>query len=75
MNEKFSVYQDLLDGGTERVCHLVEVDEAVRVARQLATSVGARIGTTSRVIICDGGDCLAWEWKFGEGVSDLTRAE
>ena len=69
MREEFSVYQYFADGGCERVAYFVAAEEAARVAKGLVTSVGGRLGTTRRVIITDGLDCLAWEWKHGAGVS------
>ena len=40
----------------------------MKAAIHYSTSVGAQIGTTVRVIITDGGDCIAWEWIRGQGV-------
>lgn len=68
MTEYFSVYQFFPDGSYERVRDHVEAEEAVQAATHYTTSVGARLGTTTRVIITDGWDCTNFEWKFGEGV-------
>lgn len=68
MNGEFSVYQWFEDGQYERVRHGVDDQEAVKVAIHYSTSVGAKIGTTVRVIITDGGDLTVWEWKRGEGI-------
>lgn len=73
MNEQhflgeFSVCQFFVDGSYEYVRRFVGAEEAVQTARHYCTSVGAKIGTTVRVIITDGGDYTNFEWKFGEGI-------
>lgn len=68
MNELFSVVQFFPDGQYEYVRSRVEAEEAVKAAQHYCTSVGARMGTTRRVIITDGGDCTVFEWVFGKGV-------
>ncbi len=52
---EFSVYQFFPDGTYERVRQHVDAREAVEAARHYCSSVGARLGTTRRVIIEDGG--------------------
>jgi hypothetical protein len=69
MDETFSVCQFFINGGYEYYRRNVSADEAVKAARFLTTNVAARIGTTVRVIITDSGDCTAWEWKHGEGIT------
>lgn len=69
MDNEFSVYQFFPDGTYERVREFVSPEEAVRAAQHYCTSVGARLGTTVRVIITDGGDCCCFEWKHGEGIT------
>lgn len=66
--ERFSVYQWFVDGQYEAVSRFVPVDVALRQAAAICDGVNARVGNTTRVIITDGGDCIAWEWKHGEGV-------
>lgn len=66
---EFSVYQFFADGTNEAVLRFVDAETAVKRAHALCFSVGARIGNTCRVIITDGGDFTAFEWKFGEGVT------
>lgn len=66
--ELFSVYQFFPDGTHEQVLHSVPAEEAVEKAYRCTTSVGARIGTTVRVIITDQDDNTCFEWKPGEGV-------
>jgi hypothetical protein len=66
---EFSVCQFFVDEGYEYVCRYVSVAEAVERARACTRSVGAKIGTTRRVIITDGGDQIAFEWKFGQGIT------
>lgn len=67
-DERFHVYQFFEDGQYERVRHFVNVDEAAAAAEHYCTSVGARLGTTVRVIITDTGDVICFEWKYGAGV-------
>lgn len=66
---EFSVYQFFPDESYEAVRQFVSAEEAVNAARHYCTSVGARLGTTVRVIITDGGDFCNFEWKYGEGVT------
>jgi hypothetical protein len=69
LSEKFSVWQFFPDETYEKVRSYVGGEEAVTAAMHYATSVGARMGTTRRVIITDGGDFTVWEWKFEEGIT------
>lgn len=57
------------DAGHDYEVRNVPVARAVEVFRNLTSSVGARLGTTARVIITDAGDCIAAEWKHGEGIT------
>jgi hypothetical protein len=68
MTNEFSVYQYFPDDTYERVVHFVDAIKATQVAKQCCTSVGAQLGTTRRVIITDGGDCINFEWIFGQGI-------
>lgn len=65
----YHVYQFFEDGQYERVREFVDAEEAVKSAIHYSTSVGARLGTTVRVIITDNGDMTVWEWQRGEGVT------
>ena len=65
---EYSVVQFFVDDSYEKIVEFVEAEEAVRVAMQTCRSVGAKIGTTKRVIITDGGDFCAWEWIHGRGI-------
>lgn len=69
MPELFSVCQFFEDGSYEFVKKGVGVEEAVNTFKGYATSVGAKIGTTVRVVIVDDGDCTNMEWKFGLGIT------
>lgn len=73
---EFSVYQffpdepgEIPDSNYERVKQFVGGDEAGKCAEFLCTNVAARMGLTRRVIITDGGDCINFEWKYGEGMT------
>jgi hypothetical protein len=66
---EFSVYQFFLDESCERVASFVDPRTAVDTACRLTRSVGAKMGTTARVIITDGGDFTCFEWQAGKGVT------
>jgi hypothetical protein len=70
---EFSVYQFFEDGSHEQVRRGVAAEEAVEAAHHYCSSVGAKLGTTRRVIITDGGDFTNFEWKYGEGVTYPPR--
>lgn len=67
-NEKFNVVQFFEDDSTELVVVEAIPEKAVQRAVSLATSVGAQIGTTKRVVITDSGDLTNWEWVYGQGL-------
>jgi len=73
MTGEFSVYQFFPDESCERVSSFIDARSAVEQAKRLTETVGARIGTTRRVIITDGGDCTVFEWKHGQGVTFPPR--
>jgi hypothetical protein len=66
---EFCVYQFFTDGSYERVRSFVPAEEAVKAARHYCACVGAKIGTTVRVTITDGGDFCVFEWKKGVGIT------
>lgn len=67
---EFSVCQFFADNaGHEYAARYVDAKSALTTAFALTCSVGAQVGTTDRVIVTDGGDCIAWEWKFGAGIT------
>lgn len=70
---EFNVVQFFDDGTSEYVRRHVDAKEAVETAKLYTESVGARIGTTVRVIITDDGDMTNFEWKRGEGVTYPPR--
>lgn len=65
---EYSVCQFFPDESYEYVRRWVSAEEAVKAAHHYTHSIGAQLGTTTRVIITDGGDCVNFEWKFGEGI-------
>lgn len=65
---EFSVCQFFANGEYEYVSRWVSAVEAVTAFHHYTNSVGARLGTTVRVIITDGGDSTNAEWIFGKGV-------
>lgn len=74
-SERFSAYQFFPDGSYEQVRRGVDFEEIQRAALHYSTCVGARIGTTVRVIVTDDGDSIVWEWIFGKGVVFPPPAE
>jgi hypothetical protein len=69
MSELFNVVQFFEDESYEYVRRGVSAVIAADAAKHYCKSLGARLGTTVRVIITDGGDCIVFEWKRGEGVT------
>lgn len=65
----FSVCQFFPDGDYEYVRRYVSAEEATKAFQHYTACVGARLGTTCRVIITDGGDCINAEWEFGKGIT------
>ena len=47
----------------------LDAEAAVRMAKRHTETVGARLGTTKRVIIEDYDGHTSFEWRFGEGVT------
>jgi hypothetical protein len=67
-SSEFSVCQFFMDGSYEYVRRFVTGEEAIKAFKHYTTSVGARMGTTNRVIVTDGGDCTNMEWEYGKGI-------
>ncbi len=68
-DETFCVSQFFSDGTNEQVTKTpVSGEEAVARAKLLTDSIGARIGTTQRVVITDSSDLIVFEWIHGQGV-------
>ncbi len=65
---EFSVVQWFPNGVHEYTRRFVDAETAFNVAKHYCTCVGAKIGTTVRVIIEDGGGYCCFEWKRDEGV-------
>jgi hypothetical protein len=70
---EFNVVQFFASGEHEYVRRNVGAEEAVTTAKNLTTSVGGRIGTTTRVIITDREDFTTFEWIWGVGVTYPPR--
>lgn len=75
MTEEFSVCQFFSDGTYEYVRRWVNAEEAVKVAKHYTGSAGAKLGTTVKVIITDGGDMTAFEWQHGKGIVFPPKGE
>lgn len=67
--ELFSVCQFFPDGTHEYTRRHVPAEEAVKAFQHYSTSVGARLGTTTRVIVTDSGDSITAEWEHGKGIT------
>jgi hypothetical protein len=65
----FNVCQFFPDGSCEYTRRYVTAEEAMTAFKFYITCVGARIGTTVRVIITDDGDCVNMEWVRGKGIT------
>ena len=65
---RYCVVQYFVDGNFEYVRRNVYAQAASEAAAHYATSVGAQIGTTQRVIVTDSDDRLCWDWRYGRGV-------
>jgi len=66
MEDKFNVVQFFVDGSYEYVRKAVTAKEAVSATQHYTTSVGARMGTTKRVIVTDMLDQMCFEWEDGK---------
>jgi hypothetical protein len=69
MTGEFSVCQFFPNEQYEYVRRFVSVEEALEAFKHYTSSVGAKIGTTARVIITDGDDCINVEWQYGKGIT------
>lgn len=65
---QYSVCQFFKNGEHEYVRRGVTGQEAARAFTHYISSVGAQLGMVTRVILTDGGDCVAREWQHGKGV-------
>lgn len=74
-DQRFNVCQFFEDETYEYVRRGVSAEEAVETAHHYCTSLGAKMGTTRRVIITDEDDFTNFEWKFGEGVTYPPQEE
>jgi len=59
--DSYNVVQFFKDGSYEYVRKAVTAEEAVKATQHYTMSVGARMGTTVRVIITDMMDCTCFE--------------
>lgn len=65
---EFNVVQWFPSGEYEYVRRNVDHVTASLVAKHYCTCVGAKIGTTVKVMITDGGDICVFEWERDKGV-------
>jgi hypothetical protein len=71
-DELFDVCQFFPDGTYEYHSRNLPAKDAVEAMKRCTETVGARLGTTVRVIITDGGDSTVAEWIFGQGLTYPT---
>ena len=69
MGEQFSVRLYYDNGEQKDVYRFVSAQEAHRAFQYYTSSLGTRLGSTVRVIIIDGDDCMVREWKLEQGVT------
>jgi hypothetical protein len=55
-------------GQYEYVRRWVSAEEAVTAAKHHTTSVGARLGVVTKVIVTDGLDLTNFEWDYKKGI-------
>jgi hypothetical protein len=65
---EFAVVQFFADESYEVVCEWVDAATAVAAAISHSRYPAALAGIVHRVIITDGEDLIAYEWKHGEGI-------
>lgn len=68
MTGEYSVCQFFSDGSYEYVRRFVDGEEAIKAFKHYTTSVAARMGLVSRVILTDGLDAVNMEWEQGKGI-------
>jgi hypothetical protein len=66
-DETFNVVQFFSNGMYEYVRRNVSDMESVTAFKHYTTSVAAKTGIVTRVIITDGGDNTNLAWEFGKG--------
>jgi hypothetical protein len=72
---EFSVCQFFDDDTYEYVRQYVSAEEAMKAFQHYTNNVAVKMGIVKRVIITDGGDCIAAEWQLGKGVVFPTQAD
>lgn len=65
---EYRVYQFFVGGQCEPAGDEMEPKAAVKHAMLLTHTLGARIGSTCRIIITDRDQKTVWEWRYGEGI-------
>lgn len=66
--ETFSVVQWFENGVYEYVRRNISMEHAMDAATHYCTCVGAKLGTTVRVIIEDGSGWCVFEWERAKGI-------
>ena len=56
------------DGSHEIIGDDLDARAAVYLAKDYTDRPAAQIGIIQRVTIIDGGNCIVFDWRYGEGV-------
>lgn len=68
-DQAYSVALFFPDGSYIYEARNLGAEAAVMLAKRVTERPAAQLGMIARIIITDEGDCTAFEWKFGEGVT------
>jgi hypothetical protein len=66
---EYSVCQFFPNGTSEYVRRYVGELNAIEAFAFYTSSIAAKNGFVTRVIITDGGDCINLEWEYGKGIT------
>jgi hypothetical protein len=72
-DKQFSVCRFSADGTYAYVARWIDLYEAVKVLRRCTEDFDSQVGSTTRIIITDGGDLINLEWQYGEGITFPTK--
>jgi hypothetical protein len=72
---EFHVCQFFEDDTYEYVRRYVGPEEAVKAFQHYTSNIAVKMGIIKKVIITDGGDCIAMEWQKDKGITFPTQQE
>ena len=70
---EYSVYWWTPEDDQMTESRFILLDLAMHQVKRLTSGPAAQLGMVKRVIITDGGDCIVFEWKQGEGITFPTK--